>query len=286
MNEKFVVGCIQNNATHRIAENIEETTAMVRAAHRDDAQLVCLPEHFSCIERDDKALLATSLPEDRHPALEHFRTLARELKLSLLLGSLAIRTREDRFANRSFLLDREGHIVARYDKIHLFDVALGGEEHYRESKTVEAGARGVLGQTPWGLLGMSICYDVRFAYLYRLYAQAGASYLTSPAAFTKTTGKAHWHVLQRARAIETGAYVFAPGQCGVHAGGRKTYGHSLIVDPWGQVLADGGEQPGYIVAEVDPGNVLEARRRIPALQHDRELAPPQPATVTPGPVAG
>ena len=177
-------------------------------------------------------------------------------------------------ANRSLLIDAAGEVVARYDKLHLFDVSLRGCERYRESDTVKPGAAAVVAPTPWGLLGLSICYDVRFPQLYRALAQAGASYLAIPSAFTRTTGEAHWHVLVRARAIETGAYVFAPAQSGLHAEGRRTYGHSLIVDPWGAVLADAGEEEGAIVATIDPARVAEARRMIPALEHDRPFAEP------------
>jgi predicted amidohydrolase len=162
------------------------------------------------------------------------------------------------------VIDPAGGIVARYDKIHLFDVDLANGETYRESATVQGGGRAVLAPTPWGLLGLTICYDLRFGYLHRALAQAGASFLSIPAAFTHTTGKAHWHVLQRARAIETGCWVFAANQGGIHAEGKRTYGHSLIVNPWGEVVADGGAQPGYIIAEVDPAKVAEARSMVPA----------------------
>ncbi len=178
--------------------------------------------------------------------------------------------------NRAYMLDPKGGIVARYDKIHLFDVDLKGGETYRESDTVRGGDRAVLAPTPWCLVGMSICYDLRFAYLYRALAQAGASFLTIPAAFTHTTGKAHWHILVRARAIETGCFVFAPCQSGTHAEGRRTYGHSLVVDPWGEVLADGGEEEGFVTAVIDPAKVEEARRMIPALRHDRAFKAPAP----------
>jgi deaminated glutathione amidase len=168
--------------------------------------------------------------------------------------------------------------VARYNKLHLFDVELKQGEKYNESATVEPGDRAVIAATPWGAIGITVCYDMRFAYLYRALAQAGASMLSIPSAFTKTTGKAHWHTLLRARAIETGAYVLAPAQCGQHAGGRKTYGHSLIVDPWGEVLADGGETPGYVMAELDMQKVADARRMIPSLEHDRPFTGPGPAS--------
>jgi predicted amidohydrolase len=212
--------------------------------------------------------------EDAHPALAAFQDLARELHVWILLGSLAIRVPSGRVNNRSYLIDSNGQIAAMYNKVHLFDVTLKGGESYSESSAVEPGTQAVVAQTPWGRLGMSICYDVRFAYLYRLLAQAGASFLTVPAAFTRTTGQAHWHVLIRARAIETGCFVFAPGQCGRRSWGRATFGHSLIVDPWGTVLAEGTDAPGFIVADIDPARVEDARQMIPALNHDRSLRPP------------
>ena len=189
----------------------------------------------------------------------------------LLIGSLSIAVEGGKVANRSLLVDPTGNIVARYDKIHLFDVDLGETESYRESATIAPGDRAVLAETPWGPLGMTVCYDLRFPQLYRTLAQRGALFLSIPAAFTRTTGRAHWHILQRARAIENGAFVFAPAQCGTHAEGRETYGHSLIVDPWGAVLADGGEEPGIVFAEIDPAAVASARNRIPSLRHDRRF---------------
>jgi predicted amidohydrolase len=181
---------------------------------------------------------------------------------------------EGKVANRSFLLNDKGEIAATYDKIHLFDVDLPNGERYRESKNYVPGGTARLAETPWGPLGMSVCYDLRFPQLYRAYGQAGAFYLSIPAAFTKVTGEAHWHVLQRARAIENGCFVFAPAQCGKHDDGRTTFGHSLIIDPWGAILADGGTEPGVIVAEIDPAKVAEARGRVPSLRHDRAFAAP------------
>jgi predicted amidohydrolase len=175
-------------------------------------------------------------------------------------------------ANRSFLIDPKGAVRARYDKIHMFDVDLGKGEVYRESKSYAAGTKAVTARLPWGRLGMTVCYDLRFPQLYRALAQEGADFLSVPSAFTRPSGSAHWHVLLRARAIETGCFVFAPAQCGVHEGGRKTYGHSLIVDPWGEVLADGGNEPGFITARIEPERVIEARRRIPSLDHDRRFS--------------
>lgn len=269
MTGPFKVACIQHCAHNDLSKNIDDATGLVRAARNAGAALICLPENFAFLEVNDERLLAGASPEETHPAIPHFHALARELGAWILMGSLAIKLASGKVNNRSYLIDACGTIVARYNKLHLFDVNLKAGESYRESTTVEPGDQLVTASTPWGVLGLSICYDLRFAYLYRALAQAGAHYLTVPAAFTRTTGRAHWHVLLRARAIETGSYVFAPGQCGVRPNGRATYGHSLIVDPWGTVLADGGEDPGFIIAAVDPTRVEEARRMIPALQHDR-----------------
>ena len=187
----------------------------------------------------------------------------------MLVGSLAIKVSETKTANRSFLLDPNGRVAARYDKIHLFDTDPGSGESYRESNTVEGGHRAVLAGTPWGKIGLTICYDLRFPRLYRRLAKAGAFLIAAPSAFTETTGKAHWRVLLRARAIENGCFMIAPAQGGAHANGRRTYGHSLIVGPWGDVLAEGGVDPGIIVADIDPGEAAAARARVPSLQHDR-----------------
>jgi Predicted amidohydrolase len=279
MSNTFVVSCIQNCASAEVEPNIKDTTQWVRAAHSAGADLVCLPEYFSCLEVGDQRILAKAFPEETHPALPHFSALAKALAVWILMGSLAIKVGPDKVNNRAYMIDASGHVVARYNKLHLFDVDLRSGESYRESATVRPGEEAVLAPTPWGFLGLSICYDLRFAYLYRALAQAGAKFLSVPAAFTRTTGEAHWHVLLRARAIETGCYVFAPCQCGIHAGGRQTYGHSLIVDPWGCILADGGEEPGFILAEIDPAKVDEARRRIPALRHDRTFSGPGPVTL-------
>ena len=213
--------------------------------------------------------------EPAHPALAHFRALAEELGAWLLLGSLAITAGPGKIFNRSYLVTAQGAIAAHYDKLHLFDVDLADGESYRESALIEPGGAAVLAATPWATLGLTVCYDLRFAQLYRSLAQAGAEVLTVPAAFTKTSGQAHWHVLLRARAIETGCFVLAPCQCGDHGGGRETYGHSLIVDPWGRVLAEGGEETGFITAKIDLAEVEKARAMIPALNHDRAFEGPE-----------
>jgi predicted amidohydrolase len=280
----LVVACVQTNSARDIAANLETVPPLVRSAKDAGAELVLLPENVSMLEPDTALWREKALTEEGHPALAAFRALAREADLWLLIGSLAIRLSGDKVANRSILLDNQGRIVARYDKIHLFDVDLDGGESYRESESIAPGDRAVIADTPWGRLGMSVCYDLRFPHLYRSLAKAGADFLSIPAAFTRTTGRAHWHVLHRARAIETGCYVFAPAQCGVHAMGRETFGHALIVDPWGVVLADAGEDVGFIMAEIDPAAVAEARRKIPALTHDRPYA--EPGVVTTSGFAG
>jgi deaminated glutathione amidase len=274
MTDTVTVACVQNSAGPDIEPSMAEATRLVRAARERGAVLICLPEYFSCLKTSDDQFVIGALDEADHPALPHYRDLARELGVWLLLGSVAIQAGADKVINRSYLIDAAGGIVARYDKLHLFDVDLADGESYRESAAVTPGGQAVVAPTPWGPLGLSICYDLRFAYLYRALAQAGAVFLTVPAAFARTTGQAHWHVLLRARAIETGCFVLAPCQCGTHGGGRPTYGHSLIVDPWGRILADGGDEPGIIVATVDTADVANARAMIPVLNHDRRFEAP------------
>jgi predicted amidohydrolase len=216
-------------------------------------------------------LFSTIVPEEDDASLATFRELARALGVYVHVGSLAVLVSPDKAANRSFLIDRKGGIVARYDKIHMFDVDLANGERYRESRSYRAGEIAVLSDLPWGRLGLSVCYDLRFPALYRALAEAGASFLAIPSAFTKQTGEAHWHVLMRARAIENGCYVFAAAQGGRHENGRDTFGHSLVVDPWGRVIAEGGTEPGVVFADVDLAEVSAARARIPSLQHGRRF---------------
>lgn len=269
MSGPFRVACVQTNSARTIAENIGPVDALIRRARDAGADVVLLPENVSMLEPVGRLLREKAPAEDAHPALAAFRELAREAGVWLVIGSLAVAAGDGKVWNRSLVVDAKGEIVARYDKIHLFDVDLGGGESYRESASIVPGDRIVVVETPWGRLGLSVCYDLRFPHLYRALAKAGADFLSIPAAFTRTTGRAHWHVLQRARAIENGTFVFAPAQCGVHAEGRETYGHSLIVDPWGAVLADAGEEVGFVLAEVDPAQVAAARQRVPSLAHDR-----------------
>jgi predicted amidohydrolase len=279
MSAAFKVACVQLNAARDIAPNIAAASTLIRAAKAQGAQFILTPENTGMIEPKRPQMLEKAKPEAEHPAVAAFSGLAAELGVWLLIGSLQIKLDAATCANRSFLFDDRGRVVARYDKIHMFDVDLKAGESYRESKTFRPGERAVVADTPWGKVGLTVCYDLRFAYLYRALAQAGAAFLTVPSAFTVPTGQAHWHTLLRARAIETGSFVFAPAQCGEHAEGRKTYGHSLIVAPWGEVLADGGEEPGVITADIDPAKVAEARAMIPALTHDRRFSGPAAPTV-------
>lgn len=272
MPNPFKIACIQPNCGADVDANLAQTGGFIRQARDAGAVLIALPETANIMAPDRTTLKANCQPEEGNRALTAYQDLARETGAWILIGSLLVEVPgSEKMANRSFLLDSDGTVRARYDKIHMFDVNLGGAENHRESDHYNAGDKAVLAETPWGQLGMTICYDLRFAYLYRALAQAGAEMLATPAAFTRVSGQAHWHVLQRARAIETGCYVFAPGQTGDHPGNRQTFGHSLIVDPWGQVLADGGEETGFIVAEIDLSKVAEARQKIPALTHDREV---------------
>ncbi|HEY6578534.1 MAG TPA: carbon-nitrogen hydrolase family protein, partial [Rhizomicrobium sp.] len=260
---------MQLRSSDDVRENIRAASALIREAKTAGAEFVATPENTTLMAPDGGAKLELSYSEDCDPALPAFRALAEELRIWLLIGSLAIKVSDAKTANRSFLIDPRGAIAARYDKIHLFDVDLPSGERYRESKTVEGGTAAVTADLPWGRVGLSICYDLRFPQIYRDLAKRGAIALAVPSAFTETTGRAHWHVLLRARAIENGAFVFAPAQGGLHANGRRTYGHSLIVSPWGEILAEGGADPGVIVTEIDPAASAEARARIPSLEHDR-----------------
>ena len=267
------VGLVQMCAGDEVRANIETASAGIREAARQGAALIGTPEMTSIMDMRKGALLAKAKPEAEDEALPAFRGLAAELGKILLIGSLPIRVSAEKCANRSYLLGEDGEILARYDKIHMFDVEVGDGQTYRESAKFERGTKAVLAQAKAWKIGLTVCYDVRFPHLYRTLAKAGAGLLTVPAAFTRVTGEAHWHVLLRARAIETGSYVMAPAQAGRHQDGRETYGHSLLVGPWGEILAEGdatGQE--VLIADIDRDAVREARRRIPALQHDVPIA--------------
>ena len=251
--------------------NIDAAVKLIGEAKAAGADYVQTPEMTNILAAKREQLFAAIVEEELDPALAAFRDAARKHGIYVHVGSLAIRLSTDRAANRSFLIDPKGDIAARYDKIHMFDVDLGNGESYRESNNYRAGDVAITADLPWGRLGLTICYDVRFPALYRALAEAGATMLAIPSAFTQQTGEAHWHILNRARAIENGAFVMAAAQGGKHENGRSTYGHSLIVDPWGNVLAEGGQDPGFIIAEIDPSLVGKARSRIPSLQHGRRF---------------
>ena len=252
-----------------IADNIAMAEKLIREAALRGADFVLTPEMTTLLDFDSKQVMEKICSEEEDTSWRYFADLAAELGIWLLLGSHAVKL-GDKAANRSFLFSPEGEKVVSYDKIHMFDVDLPGEKPYRESNAYQAGEKAVIADLPWGKVGLSICYDLRFPYLYRMLAQAGATMLTVPAAFTYATGKAHWHTLLKARAIENGAYVFAPGQVGDHRNGRKTFGSSLIIDPWGEVIADAGDKVGVIVADIDLSKVSEARNRIASLTHDKK----------------
>ena len=279
MAETFRAACIQFSARPEIETNLEKSLRLMRQAAAQGAKLVALPEYFSGVSTEGYRVLPVAFREGEHPAIPAFVTAARELGIWILLGSLGIVRNDGRIANRAYVLDPSGSIAALYDKIHLFDVDLEAGKEYRESATIAPGSAAVVADTPWGGLGLSICYDLRFPQLYRRLAHEGATMLAVPAGFTKLTGEAHWHVLCRARAIENGAYVIAPCQNGTLRGGAECFGHSLIVDPWGKVLADGGEDEGIVIAEIDPEAVTRARKRIPALTHDRAFTARSPKSV-------
>ena len=282
MSDAFTASCIQFTSARDYEPNIRVVSDLVRRARDGGADLVMTPENTGLTEPIGKLRREKARDEANHPVLAALREVAQEAGVWLLIGSLAVdlsrepgTAGESRLANRSYLVDPCGAVVARYGKIHMFDVDLAGGESYRESNAFRPGGRAVLAETPWGALGMTVCYDLRFPHLYRALAQAGADFLAIPSAFTVPTGKAHWHVLMRARAIENGCFVFAPAQWGEHAEGRRTYGHSLIVDPWGEVLADAGEGVGIVSARIDVPAIAKARRMVPSLQHDRPFTKPE-----------
>lgn len=273
-------GLVQLTVSDDPAGNLAQTLALVRAAVAGGAGFVLTPECTNALSSDRAHQQDILHPEDSDPTLAALRAEAARADIWLLIGSLGLKTRDDdgRFANRSLLIDPTGAITARYDKIHMFDVTLSESETYRESASYRPGARAVLAETPFGMLGLTVCYDIRFPALYRRLAQGGAQIITVPAAFNHITGAAHWETLLRARAIETGCYILAPAQTGFHAEvrgkGRRTHGHSLVIAPWGEVLADAGTDPGVIFAEVDLAEVARARARVPSLSHDRPFDGP------------
>ena len=270
-NGKFRVGLVQMRTGKTIQENLAQAEALIRDAAGRGANYVQTPENTLIMEVDSQHLLEKISPEQGTGEVTHFSRLAKELGIWLHIGSLAVKVSERRAANRAFLFAPNGETVCRYDKIHMFDVDLPSGETYRESATFEPGKCTYVAELPWGGLGIATCYDMRFGEQFKAMARAGAKFLTAPSAFTKVTGEAHWHVLLRARAIENGCFVFAAAQGGLHANGRATYGHSIVISPWGEVLAEAGTEPGVIVADIDAGEVDRVRARIPALEHTRDF---------------
>ena len=269
---KIRAACVQMRSGVEVAPNIAAAAALIREAAGKGAKFIATPEMTNLLDIRPGMARPKIVEQDDIP-LHAFQALAAELRVTLLIGSLAVTLESDeRFANRSFLIGPDGGVIARYDKIHMFDVEVGDGQSYRESRAYRPGEAAMLATASFGKVGMTICYDLRFPHLYRRLAQAGAEILTIPAAFTRVTGEAHWHVLVRARAIETGSFVIAPAQGGKHEDGRETFGHSLIVAPWGDVLAEaGGAEPGIILADLDLDEVAKARGRIPSLGNDRDV---------------
>uniref|UniRef100_UPI003BA9AC2B carbon-nitrogen hydrolase family protein n=1 Tax=Stappia sp. TaxID=1870903 RepID=UPI003BA9AC2B len=269
---RLVAGLVQMRSSRDVAQNIAAASELIRAAARDGAEYVQTPEMTNLLERSRADLFAKIRPEAEDEAVAAFSRLAGELGIHLHIGSLAIRTGEKTAANRAFLFAPDGGLLARYDKIHMFDVDLANGESWRESATYQPGTESLVVDLPQARLGLAVCYDVRFPALFRAQAGAGATMLCAPAAFTRQTGAAHWHVLQRARAIENGAFMLSAAQGGRHEDGRETYGHSLICDPWGKVIAElDHDEPGHLVADLDIGEAEAARGRIPAIANQRDF---------------
>jgi len=266
------VACIQTNSKSDPNINIREVSSLIRAARSNGAELITTPEVVGMLEPNREKALNKAQPENYHGVLREFRALSRDLAIWLLIGSISIKLSNGKLANRSFLINPDGQIIARYTKIHMFDVEVNDGSIYQESATYQPGTSACLAKTPWGLVGLTVCYDIRFPALYRDLAKAGAKIIFVPSAFTEVTGEAHWHILQRARAIENGCFIVSAAQTGMHEQNRKTFGHSIIVDPWGNILADADKDVGFITADLDLNLVDEVRKKIPSLTHDREYS--------------
>tara|TARA_Y100001960_G_scaffold320637_1_gene393878 strand:- start:2116 stop:2958 length:843 start_codon:yes stop_codon:yes gene_type:complete len=266
------IACLQTSPQPDFQSAVDLAISLGEKAIANGAEFIATPEYCGGLKTQGSTFAPPSAPEDSHPVLKGFRAFAKAKKRFVLIGSIAIDGPDKKIFNRSFLIDNEGRILSRYDKIHLFDINLSEQQSYCESATVRGGNNAVLCQTPFAKIGQTVCYDLRFPNLYRELSQSGAEILFVPAAFTQKTGEAHWHVLNRARAIENGAFVVAPCAIGKVEGGGASYGHSLIINPWGEVIADGGNQVGVVSAVIDLDEVATARQRIPSLSHDRSFA--------------
>src|SRR6516162_6914506 len=276
VDNSFTAAMVQMRTSLLPEPSLEQGTRLIRQAAAEGADYVQTPEVSNMMQVNRKALFEYLKTEEDDPSLRAYRALAAELKIHLHIGSLALRFSPEKAVNRSFLIGPDGSLLASYDKIHMFDIELPDGESYRESANYQPGETAVISYLPWGRVGLTICYDVRFPALYRALAESGASFVTVPSAFTRKTGEAHWHVLLRARAIETGCFVFAAAQAGLHENKRETFGHSLIVAPWGEIIAEGGVEPGVFMAKIDPSRVETARKAVPSLQHGRRFAIAEP----------
>ena len=269
MQNPFAIACLQTRPMPDVSTSLAEAMPMAEEAVVAGAKMLFLPEYCGGIKSEGARICPPAFAESEHEILKAYQAFAAQHSVWINLGSIAITGSDDKIFNRGFMIDAKGGINGHYDKVHLFDVQLGEGEVYRESDTVQPGAQAVVHQTPFGAIGHTICYDLRFPALFRDLAQAGADILCCPAAFTKRTGQAHWHVLNRARAIENTRFVVSACAVGPVPGGGETYGHSLIVDPWGEVLADGGDTSGVVFAEIDLTKVRQTQAAIPSLEHDR-----------------
>ena len=272
------IGLVQMCASRTVADNVDAASRGIQEAAGRGATYIQTPEFTTLMEMQSKRLFAETKPEENNPVIAHFGGLARDLGVHVHIGSMGVLVEPDKIANRSYLFAPDGAKTAHYDKIHMFDAAVGGRDNFRESKNFVAGSAGVVAPLGGSCIGLTICYDVRFPGLYRGLAKAGAQIIAVPSAFTRQTGDAHWHTLLKARAIETGSFIVAAAQTGTHECARETYGHSLVVSPWGEVVADAGVATSVIVVDIDLDDVATARRRMPSLEHDHpfEIAPARP----------
>lgn len=271
MSEPVRVACLQFTPADDLQANAQAVIALAREAVDGGARFLFLPEYSAVLHGSGRVMRETARQEADHPLVQALLPFAREHGVWILIGSVTVPVDGERVANRSLLISDTGEISARYDKLHMFDVTLPTGKVIRESSLYQPGSEAVVAATPWGPLGLSICYDLRFPYLYRALAEAGALFITVPAAFMAATGPLHWHALLRARAIENGCWIIAPATCGKHPGEHATYGHSLVVDPMGKIVVDGGEEPGVCFADIDLQKAARARSMIPSLTHTRSF---------------
>lgn len=271
LKRKFNIACLQTSPKPDFQSALEEAIVLAEESIEAGADFIALPEYCGGLKTEGSTFTPPFATEENHPVLIGLRDFAKKRKKYLLIGSIAVTGPAGKILNRSYIVDEFGNILSRYDKIHLFDIKFSEKESYCESTTVSGGQKAVICETPLGCFGQTICYDLRFPHLYRKLSQAGAQILVVPAAFTKKTGEAHWHVLNRARAIENGAFVVAPCAVGKVEGGGESYGYSLIINPWGEILADAGSDSGLINANIDLEEVNSARMRIPSLRHDKSF---------------